>query len=302
MCFIVCFSALHSHFSVSLIFHFFWAKAHLPWSVRNLFNIDHSLLDNLKPGIRVPGICITFLFTTVSLSHEECHFSMIVLFADCNSSPTIRNGVLDLSRVLGGFNRTEFIGNCWLFLYLFQSFLKNSSRLSEGVGIFYSIGNHGVGVGLSVPLIIRMVVFSRVSIFFVCLLWIHTGAQYSATEYTNEKAATLSVSVPAPHPIPVSFVNRLFLVLIICVSFSMCGPEVRDLSKVTPRYFGAGLCCTLSPSNVIFIIEEACLLFRWKIIDSVICGFGLSLHFLKYRLRVSRSSSRVFSQYVISLY
>lgn len=147
----------------------------------------------------------------------------------------------------------------------------------------------------------RMVVFGWVSIFLACLFWVHTGAQYSATEYTNESAAILNVSAPAPHPVPINFVNRLFLILIFCVNFSICGPYVRDQSKVIPRCFGAGLCCTLSPSNVIFIVVDACLLFRWKIIDSVFCGFGLSLHFLKYRFRVSRSSSSVFSQFDIYL-
>jgi len=30
------------------------------------------------------------------------------------------------------------------------------------------------------------------------------GAQYSAAEYTNESAAILNISAPAPHPVPLA--------------------------------------------------------------------------------------------------
>lgn len=174
-CFIVCFSASHSHFSEFLMFHFF--TAHLPWSVRNLFKIAHSLLGSLT---RVPSTCIRLLFATVPFSHEEYHFSMIVLFSDCDFSTAIQNGVCDLRRVRERLSRTEFIGNCWIFLYSFRSLFRNSSRFNGVGGIFDRIDSHGVGS--NVPLIIRKVVFGRVSILLACEFRVHSGAQYSAAE------------------------------------------------------------------------------------------------------------------------
>jgi len=67
----------------------------------------------------VPGVCIRFLFTTVSFSHEECHLFMIILFSDCNFAVAIKNGVCDLRRVLRNYyhNTQEHV-----FIKLFAEF------------------------------------------------------------------------------------------------------------------------------------------------------------------------------------
>lgn len=72
-------------------------------------------------------------------------------------------------------------------------------------------------------------------------------------------------------------------------------------SRVIPRYFDIGLFGTLFPSNFIFVVVDACLLFRWKIINSVFCKFGLSFYFLKYNLKASKSFSSISSQFDITL-
>jgi hypothetical protein len=50
---------------------------------------------------------------------------------------------------------------------------------------------------------------SCISILLVCTLFNHTGAQYSAVEYTSANEAVRNVSALAPQFVPVSFRTNL---------------------------------------------------------------------------------------------
>lgn len=131
------FSAAFAFFRVLNIPFFFRATAHLVWSMQNLFKTSHSPQGNLNPLTRFPGICTRFSFPTFFFSHEKCDFSTVVLFFDYEFSTAVQIEVRDLRRVSGRLNRNDFIGNCWLFLYLFHSRFRDSSRLSGRGGLFY---------------------------------------------------------------------------------------------------------------------------------------------------------------------
>ena len=55
-------------------------------------------------------------------------------------------------------------------------------RLLSGGAILLRTGSQGNGVDLTVPEIIIILLFNSTSIFFVCTLFIHTGAQFSTVE------------------------------------------------------------------------------------------------------------------------
>ena len=69
----------------------------------------------------------------------------------------------------------------------------------------------GVGVGLMQPVIVLMLLFNAMLMSLVCLLFIHTGEQYSATEYdrasedirrTSKLAVQLAPASLRRRPIP----------------------------------------------------------------------------------------------------
>lgn len=66
--------------------------------------------------------------------------------------------------------------------------------LRLGGAILLSTGSQGSGVDLMVPVMIRIVMFNWRSIFWVCVLFSHTGAPYSATGYTVPSAVARSTS------------------------------------------------------------------------------------------------------------
>ena len=57
-----------------------------------------------------------------------------------------------------------------------------------------------VGVGPKHPVIMRKALFKTLSMRRVCALRYQTGAQYSAVEYTKDRAAVGGVLAPALHP------------------------------------------------------------------------------------------------------
>lgn len=124
------------------------------------------------------------------------------------------------------------------------------------------------------PVIKRQDSFSATSTFFAWADLHHTGLAYSPTEKRSVNADTLSLWTFTPQFDPISFLSKLFIALIFDFTFSQCFLYLRDLSRVTPKYLGNGMCSTSTPYHVIFNFWLACLLCRWKTQTCVLEGFG----------------------------
>lgn len=73
-----------------------------------------------------------------------------------------------------------------------------------GGAILFSTGGHFKEVDFNVPPIILITELSWVSSLLVCALFIHTGAQYSAAEYTSSNVLICKVFVSAHHDVPLN--------------------------------------------------------------------------------------------------
>ena len=112
----------------------------------------------------------------------------------------------------------------------------------------------------------------------------HSGARYSAVEYTRARVALRRTEAPAPQAVPASSLISETLVLSFLQSDSKCRLFVRDLSSVMPRYFGVldngrGL-----PFNSTESSRFASLLVRWNTDDHCFCFAELYSLFLEVRL------------------
>ena len=67
-----------------------------------------------------------------------------------------------------------------------------------------------------------------------------------------------STGTGAPQSVPASLLMMLKRDLTLSRTFSVCFLYVGDLSRVTPRYFGANSCTTTSPASVTFSFLAAC--------------------------------------------
>jgi len=67
----------------------------------------------------------------------------------------------------------------------------------------------------------------------------HTGAQYSAAEWSRARAAIRSVVVPAPQPEPASHLRRATHDVNFLLNDSRFTRYVSDLSSITAKYLGS---------------------------------------------------------------
>ena len=79
---------------------------------------------------------------------------------------------------------------------------------------------------------------SCVSSLLVCALFIHTGAQYSAAEYTSANTLIQRVLASAPQDVPLNLAIILLRVFIFAESLARWFLNVSVLSNTTPRYLG----------------------------------------------------------------
>jgi len=101
-------------------------------------------------------------------------------------------------------------------------FLSAAKRLVPGGAMLLKTGSHWVGVGFIVPVICLIVWCNWESKTFVWLLFSHTGAQYSALEYTSDMALVLMTSALDPHDVHASFWMMLLRVFILAAVFCRC--------------------------------------------------------------------------------
>lgn len=73
----------------------------------------------------------------------------------------------------------------------------------------------------------------------------------------------------------------LFLVLNFSAASERWSMKVNDILIVTPRYFGVGLHARSCPLNITFGAYCACLLQRWKQVDSIFQMWNFSHHVVK---------------------
>lgn len=114
------------------------------------------------------------------------------------------------------------------------------------------------------PVIKRQDSFSATSTFFTWVDLHHTGLAYSLMEKHSPNVDTLRVWPFASQFDPIHFLSKMFLELIFDFTFSQCFLFVRDLSRVTAKYLGNGICSISTPFHVIFNFWLANLLCRWK--------------------------------------
>jgi len=100
-------------------------------------------------------------------------------------------------------------------------------------------GRLSAGVGRRHPVTIRKASLMAESMRRVWALRNHTGAQYSAVEWTRARVAIHSVVASAPQPEPTSCLRSATRDVSFLRSDSWCRRYVSDLSNVTPRYLGS---------------------------------------------------------------
>jgi len=122
--------------------------------------------------------------------------------------------------------------------------------------------------------------------------WIYT-TQGLHTLLWRSIVLTLRVWPLASKFDPIHFLSKMFLELIFDFTFSQCFLYVRDLSRVTAKYLGNGICSISTPFHVIFNFWLASLLCRWKAQGTTVDRFlivypGQRLKRLKIYHRVRR--------------
>ena len=95
------------------------------------------------------------------------------------------------------------MGRLWLDKIYENSFLKAVFRFKSGGVMLQVTGSHGSGLATSVTLINSMALFNWVSTSPAWALLSHTGAQYSAAEYTRDRVEVRKTLALAPHVVPV---------------------------------------------------------------------------------------------------
>ncbi|VVC42103.1 Hypothetical protein CINCED_3A016495 [Cinara cedri] len=109
-----------------------------------------------------------------------------------------------------------------LLAYFFHSCRSACSLRNFGGAMLLSTGIHFSGLDFVNPPIVRIAALSRLSTFFVWMLLSQTGAQYLATEYTNESVLMRNVFASVPHVELDSFEMMLCRVLTFADSLVKC--------------------------------------------------------------------------------
>ena len=110
-----------------------------------------------------------------------------------------------------------------------------AERLISGGAMPDRIYRLSVGVGFRQPVISRQAALIAGSSFLACADLSHTGQAYSALDKHKASAVDRIVLGFAPHCVPLSLRNILFLAHTLPFVFSMCFLYVKLLSSVTPR-------------------------------------------------------------------
>lgn len=97
-------------------------------------------------------------------------------------------GCLDFNLLLGTLFITSCIGKPTNLLIFYRILTVARFFQAASRGMFERTGSHCRLVERTRPIIIRIVLFSWVSTFFVCTFLSQTGEQYSVTLYTKAKA------------------------------------------------------------------------------------------------------------------
>ena len=115
-------------------------------------------------------------------------------------------------------------------------------RISTG-SMPHKTGCRYVGVDLNHSLMSLNHSLRDESSLWQWLEWHQTGEQDSVTEKHNAKAVVLNIVKFMPHWLLTSLFIKLMRLVVLAAVFSRCCLNDNVRSRVTPRYFGAGLCC-----------------------------------------------------------
>ena len=142
------------------------------------------------------------LFEKLGLSFQNViHFSWTLKAGPC-ISVSLHIGSRLVSLGGGGFSNSCLIGSWYIresSKHFFHWLCADNFLLRLGGAMFDRTCNQGTGVESTAPEIVRIAMFNCTSILSVWQLLYQTGAQYSAVEYTNERAAVRNTLPSAPH-------------------------------------------------------------------------------------------------------
>lgn len=180
---VVCFGSPQIQLGSSVWFHLNNMSLHRPWPVRNRFKLHRIFRGNENSF---------FLFlceskSNIALSYPlSCQarfqFSWISKLHECSWRAVFIDGFRDFNLSSGVSNRSWWSGMLLFPMALRYSLSSTFSLLRWGGGILLSADNHGSGVELTVPVMIRMALLSSASIFVTWTLFSHVEQQYSAAE------------------------------------------------------------------------------------------------------------------------
>jgi len=151
------------------------------------------------------------------------------------------------------------------------------------------IGRLSAGLGRRHPVTIRKASLMVGSMRRVWALRHHTGAQYSAVEWTRARVTVRNVVAPAPQPEPASRLRSATRYVSFLRSDSRCRRYVNDLSKVTPRYLGSEQKGRVSLFKLTFSSRLASWLLRLKTADTVCVVLSISFQVRRYSPSVAMS-------------
>jgi len=153
----------HSQSSESFRPHLCIICAQRLWLHRMRFSEVHVFRGRENPGSFMFGSTTRCLFFTSEVCHWIRHDSSGECRDNSRLSPLVQKGFLDVRRLAGWFARSSCSGMLLVRTFLY-SLRVAVSRLTVGGAIFERTGSHCSGVEGSVPLTVRIAVFSCTSI------------------------------------------------------------------------------------------------------------------------------------------
>ena len=168
----------------------------------------------------------------------------------CSGVVLARKLFLDFSRLGGGVWLCN--GCLWSVACLVLSIWLATALLMSGGAIPARTYTLCIFVDLRHPVIFLQLVLSTESSLLACPDRSHAGQAYSAAEKLSDRAVVLNVDALAPHLVFVSLLRMLFRVLTLALVLSTWDLNVRQRSKVTPRYTGFGQYGRRVPHHVMF--------------------------------------------------
>ena len=238
-----------------------------------VFSQIHAALGRVIPGgvplseMKVRNLKRLSNHTAI---HWWCTASMLLLsdeLMSCCAAGT--NGCLDLRRrafALGGRVSAEW-SRCPGSM---------ARRPRDGVALLgrnsagwmpVGIGRLSAGVGRRRPVTIRNASLMAGSMRRVWALRHHTGAWYSAVEWTKAKVAVRHVVAIAPQPEPASRLRSATRDVNFLRNDSRCRRYASDLSNVSPRYLGWEQKVSVLLLWLTFSSRLASFSLMWKIAD-----------------------------------